>query len=221
MAAPALEVRRLSVRFGERQILREVSLRAGVGECVAITGPNGSGKTTLLRAISGLIRSEPGGQVILLGKDATRLPPWRRARLGLAHLQEGARVFASMTPLENLSVGIGGRAEVRARIDALAASFPDLAQVLAHSRSAGVLSGGEKQMLALMRAAIRSPRVILLDSPFMGAGPRYRDVIAQIITDWRSQGNAAFVLVDHDLATVERVASTSLRLTSGVLDIRD
>ncbi len=218
MKAHVLNVTDLHVCFGDQEVLRGVTLRIDSGECVAITGPNGSGKTTLLRALSGLVKPQPACRILLGDRDVTSVPPWRRSRLGMVHVLEGARVFTSMTVEENLIAGTRLRGQaLRKRLEDVLTLFCELAKPNMRHRLTGVLSGGEREMVVLGRAAMQEPKVLLLDSPFLGAGAKFREGIIELLNSWRETSNLSIVLVDHDLHTVHRVASRVLRLTSAHL----
>lgn len=220
MDVNALEVQELHVRLGNQDVLRGVSLSLAAGECVAVVGPNGSGKTTLLRAISGLVRPARKSRILLQGRDVSELAPWVRARFGLAHVLEGARVFPSMSVLGNIVVGSTMPAADRERrLERVCEMLPGLSELIAENRSAATLSGGEREMVVLARAAVADSSVILLDSPFLGAGPRFRDAVGQLTAKWCEGPNTALLLVDHDLSMVRRVATRVLQLRDGTLGV--
>ncbi|MBM3449571.1 MAG: ABC transporter ATP-binding protein, partial [Armatimonadetes bacterium] len=170
-----LEVQRLTVRFDGFTAVDDVSLAVRAGEAVALLGPNGAGKSTTLRAIHGLLRPQAGA-IRFDGQDVTALPVHERVRRGLALVPEGRELFGAMTVDENLDLGwIRGRgspAAARARVHAL---FPVLAQ--RRGQAAGTLSGGEQQMLAIGRALMAQPRLLMLDEPSLGLAPRAVDVL--------------------------------------------
>jgi len=165
-----LEVQALETGYGKAQVLFGVDLEVEAGELVALLGANGAGKTTLLRALSGLLRPWKGS-VLLGGKDLRGLSPARRARLGLGHVPEGRQLFPLMTVEENLRLGAaflapGQEKEGYERVYAL---FPRLAE--RRRQLAGTLSGGEQQMLAIGRALMGFPRILLVDEPSLGLSP--------------------------------------------------
>jgi branched-chain amino acid transport system ATP-binding protein len=183
-----LEVRSLSVDYGPVRGLDDVSIRVGPDEIVAIIGSNGAGKSTLLNAISGLV-PVAGGKIFFLGEDVTRVPPDRRVALGLIQSPEGRRLFSSMTVLENLQMGAyvryrkkGGNG-VAGDLDRILELFPVLT---ARKRQiAGTLSGGEQQMLALGRALMGDPRLLLMDEPSLGLAPLVVKEIFRVIRELR------------------------------------
>jgi branched-chain amino acid transport system ATP-binding protein len=214
MNDPILAIDNLCVRYGRDEIIRNFSLRIQQGECVAIVGANGCGKTTLLRTISGHIQLF-SGSIHFFGKNINRLPPWRRTRMGLIHVLEGAHVFPSMTVEENLLVGIrGNRAETRNRLESVLTRFPDLANPTMRSRPAAVLSGGERQMLVLARAILLQPKLLLLDSPFLGVGARFRSTILTRIAEISADTTQSVLLVEHDLPIVSELAHRRVNLSS-------
>ena len=165
-----LEVEDLTASYAGIRALRGVSLAVDTGRTVALIGPNGAGKSTLLNCISGVV-APIGGVVRFDGKDITRISPWTRSRMGLIQVPEGRQVLPEMTVLENLQVGataLGGR-PVRYEQSRVFSLFPVLAE--RRSQRAGSLSGGQQQMLAIGRALMGSPRVLLLDEPSLGLAP--------------------------------------------------
>jgi branched-chain amino acid transport system ATP-binding protein len=181
-----LTVTDLRVSYGAIKALHGVSLRVERGEIVTLIGSNGAGKTTTLRAISGLVRPA-GGTVVFEGRDLARVPPHEIVRLGLAHSPEGRGVFANMSVEENLDLGAFTRSARRERAQIEAdrerglALFPRLRERL--KQMAGTLSGGEQQMLAMARALMARPRLLLLDEPSLGLAPQIVQVIFKIIRD--------------------------------------
>jgi branched-chain amino acid transport system ATP-binding protein len=192
-----LEVEGLSVAYGSAVVLTGVDLQVGPGEVVGLVGRNGAGKTTTLRAISGMIRRRAAG----LSFDGAPLPtrPDRVARLGVIHVPEGRMVLRGLTVEENLAFGaaaVGGRFAGADRERALT-WFPALRPLV--TRRAGLLSGGEQQMLAIARGLMARPRLLMVDEMSLGLSPRaVRDVLGAVLTACRQQG-VALLMVDQNL----------------------
>jgi branched-chain amino acid transport system ATP-binding protein len=217
-AVPDLEAANLEVVYNDVVlVLRGVSLSVAQGQVVALLGANGAGKTTLLRAITGLLPVHRGkitkGRIRLAGRDVTADDPARRVRAGLAQVMEGRRVFAELTVDENLRTGAytnrAGMAESRDRVMDL---FPVLQQ--RRRQVAGYLSGGEQQMLAMGRALMSSPRVLLLDEPSLGLAPRLVEQIRNLIVDINAQGTSV-LLVEQNATMALAIADHGLVLEQG------
>ncbi len=209
-----LEVRALDVRYGGIVALRGIDLRVDEGEIVALLGANGAGKTTTLRAISGLlpIRS---GEVVFDGSNLRKRSPDAIARLGIGHVPEGRRIFTRMTVRENLELGgfaIASQREAATRIDEALAIFPRLRERIA--QRAGTLSGGEQQMLAIARALIARPRLLLLDEPSLGLAPLVVKQIFEVLRDIHSRGTT-IVLVEQNARAALALADRGYVLRNG------
>lgn len=179
MSNPILGVRRLHAGYGGEDILRGVSITVTEGGIVAIIGPNGSGKSTLLKAIYGLIPIRAGA-VSLAGTNLAGLRPHRITALGVNMVPQLANVFSDLSVLENLEIGaILNRHRLRERLDAVLAALPTLEDLL--SRRAATLSGGQRQILAVARALMSDPRLLILDEPSAGLAPRVQDEVFAII----------------------------------------
>ena len=207
-----LEVEDLRVRYGAVEVLSGVGLSVAAGEVVALLGANGAGKTTTLRAVSGLVRPA-GGDVRLDGRSLVGREPHQVVAAGVGHVPEGRRVFARMSVRENLAMGAYGRARPGAadvaRVHAL---FPVLAERA--EQPAGTLSGGEQQMLALGRALMGRPRVLLLDEPSLGLAPQVVQTVFAVITALREDGTGV-LLVEQDVGLALSVAARACVLATG------
>ena len=208
-----LDVALLSSRYGRIPALAGVSLGVKPGELVALVGANGAGKTTLLRVISGVLPAS-GGSVRFDGADVTRTPARRRVQLGIIQVPEGRQVFAAMTVEDNLKLGafVRPRHEVPQGLDRIYALFPVLATK--RRETAGTLSGGQQQMLAIGRALMGRPRLLLLDEPSMGLAPR---LVAQIFGVIRALKDAAttILLVDQNAQAALAIADRAYVLETG------
>jgi branched-chain amino acid transport system ATP-binding protein len=217
--SPLLAVNDLEVSYGGVRALRGVSLTVGEGEIVAVLGNNGAGKSTLLRAISGTLPLQRGrieaGSIELLSTQLAGLDPANVVRAGVVQVPEGRRIFSDLTVEENLRAGSFGRTDRRARGDADKRVF-DLFSRLEERRSqrAGLLSGGEQQMLAIGRALMSDPKVLLLDEPSLGLAPQLVDRIGEIIEQINAQGTAV-VLVEQNAAMALKIAHRAYVLEVG------
>ncbi|WP_397544407.1 ATP-binding cassette domain-containing protein [Roseovarius salis] len=193
MKDTALEAKGLQAGYGALQILFGIDLRIGRGEHVLVFGPNGAGKSTLIKALFGLI-APSAGQVALAGRDVTGHAPERMVQNGMAYVPQVANVFSSMTVLENLEIGGArlSRAQREQRIEAMAALFPVLGE--RRKQEAGTLSGGERQMLALARALVPEPEVLLLDEPSAGVAPRIVEEIFTLVAGLRKTGVSVLMI---------------------------
>ncbi len=201
-----LEVRDLVVHYGRIEALHGVSLTVRQGELVTLLGANGAGKTTLMRAISGL-RPPTSGSVWFQGQDITRVKAHKRVGEGLIQAPEGRGVFPGMTVTENLEMGCYGRkfpskAEHREKLDWVFETFPRLAE--RRSQVGGTLSGGEQQMLAIGRALMARPDVLLLDEPSMGLAPMVISQIFKIISEINKQGTTVLLVEQNAQQALSR-----------------
>jgi branched-chain amino acid transport system ATP-binding protein len=217
-ASPILSVSNLEVVYDDViQVLRGVSLSVPEGKIVALLGANGAGKTTLLRAITGLLDIHEGevtkGSVYFAGRPVHQLPPTRIAALGIKQVLEGRRIFAELTVEENLRVGghVAPR-QRRANLERVYGLFPVLAQ--RRRRTAGYLSGGEQQMLAMCRALMSQPRCLLLDEPSLGLAPlivqQIRDLIVEI-----NAGGTTVLLVEQNATMALSIAEHGYVMENG------
>jgi branched-chain amino acid transport system ATP-binding protein len=207
-----LELADVDARYGPVQALRAVSLTVGEGEIVALLGANGAGKTTTLRAISGTVRRS--GTIRLGGKALLRRGPESTARLGVAHVPEGRGTFAELTVWENLRLGAHVRhGSLKADFDRVLEYFPWLET--RRSQQAGTLSGGEQQMLALARAVMQRPRLLLLDEPSLGLAPLVAAEIFRIVRELNEREGSAVLLVEQNARTSLAVAARAYVLEVG------
>ncbi|MEI7657053.1 MAG: ABC transporter ATP-binding protein [Phycisphaerae bacterium] len=210
-----LEVESLSVSYGAIKALHGIGLRVGRGEIVTLIGSNGAGKSTTLRAISGLVRAGSGSKIVYDGTPINGRPPHEIVRMGLVQSPEGRGVFPNMTVEENLELGAYVRSD-RDGIDAdrekALALFPRLKERF--RQSAGTLSGGEQQMLAMARALMARPRLLLLDEPSLGLAPQIVQVIFRIIREINA-GGTTILLVEQNAHMALKVAHRAYVLEVG------
>lgn len=214
MEPPMLEVENVEAGYGPIRALAGVSLHVAEGELVAIIGANGAGKTTLLMAISGIVPTRRG-QVRFAGRPITGLAPHEIVRLGVGHAPEGRRIFPRLSVRENLELGgftRTDRAEMRRDIDRVCELFPVLGSRL--GQMGGTLSGGEQQMLALGRALVGRPRLLLLDEPSLGLAPLVVAKIFEVIGGLSARG-IAVVLVEQNARAALKLASRGYVLETG------
>ena len=215
-----LEVRRLDVYYGAVHALKGVSLDATAGEVVTLIGANGAGKTTLLRAISGLVRPR-AGTILFEGKDLTKLPPEEIVGLGLSHAPEGRRVFANLTVADNLDLGAyrrRDRAAIASDLQSVWQLFPRLLE--RRKQLAGTLSGGEQQMLAIGRALMAAPRLLLLDEPSLGLAPLLVREIFRTIREINRRG-VTILLVEQNAHMALGAATRGYVLETGAVRLSD
>ena len=213
--AAVLAVDGVTAGYGRTTILRDVSLRVPVGGVTALLGANGVGKTTLLKTIAGLIRPTTG-TIRLAGEDVTKLSPHERDRLGVCLIPEGRGIFRSLTVRDNLVVQSERGKETEA-IGKATEAFPVLGERL--NQLAGTLSGGQQQMLAVSRAYIRSPKLILIDEASLGLAPIVVDAIFSFLEGVAKQG-AALLIVDQFVARALQMSTTAYVLRRGEIVYR-
>ncbi len=210
-----LEIRDLHVSYGEIPALKGVSLSVATGEIVALLGNNGAGKTTTLKTLSGLLAPR-SGEILLEGESVRGMPPHLIVRKGLAHVPEGRRVFNRLTVRENLEMGAYTRSDaaVSADLDRMFSLFPRLGE--RRAQVAGTLSGGEQQMLAIGRALMGNPRLLLLDEPSMGLAPVLVEQIFETVRSINGQGTT-ILLVEQNAALALDVAQRAYVLETGAV----
>lgn len=208
-----LEVSSLTVRYGAVEAVRGLDLSVGRGEITALLGANGAGKSSTLLAVAGLVAS--GGRVSFDGRDLAGLPPEAVARAGIGLVPEGRRVFAGLTVAENLTLGGAVHAPPAERARR-AAEMEERFPILGERRhgKAGLLSGGEQQMLAIARALMARPRLLLLDEPSLGLAPRMVEAVFGLVAELRAEG-IAILLVEQNVPMSLEIADRAVVLAQG------
>jgi len=210
-----LTVENLEVSYGDVRALDGVSLEVTEGAIVAIVGANGAGKTTLIRTIAGMLRPARG-RIVLRQADSTGLPSHRICNLGIGQVAEGRQVFPTLTVLENLEMGAmlpRARDDQARNLDRVLALFPKLAE--RKSQAAGTLSGGEQQMLALARALMGRPRLLMLDEPSLGLAPLIVKEVFRIVRELNEKEGLTVLVVEQDARIALNAASTAYVLEVG------
>ena len=210
-----LRVKNLNVYYDAIHALKDVSFEVNEGEIVTLIGANGAGKTTTLHTISGLLRGKPGSKIEFMDEEIQAKPANEILKMGLAQVPEGRRVFTHMTVLENLEMGAFARKDrtaVAGDLDRVFQSFPRLKE--RRRQIAGTLSGGEQQMLAMGRAIMSSPRMIMLDEPSMGLSPILVEEIFSIIREVHSNGMTV-LLVEQNAQMALSIADRAYVLETG------
>lgn len=209
-----LEVKDLEVYYGVIQAIRGISFEVNQGEIIALIGANGAGKTTTLQTITGLIPSK-AGRIFYEGTDITKMPGYKLVSMGIAHVPEGRRVFAELTVLQNLKLGAYTRSdkgEIEETLKMVYGRFPRLEE--RKNQLAGTLSGGEQQMLAMGRALMSHPRLIVMDEPSMGLSPIYVNEIFDIIQKINDDGTTV-LLVEQNAKKALSIANRAYVLETG------
>ena len=209
-----LEVKDLQVYYGVIQALKGISFEVEQGDVVALIGANGAGKTTTLHTITGLLPSK-AGNITFEGTDITHVPGYKLVSMGIAHVPEGRRVFASLTVLQNLKMGAytrNDKKEIEDTIEMIYKRFPRLKE--RKNQLAGTLSGGEQQMLAMGRALMSHPRLIVLDEPSMGLSPLYVNEIFDIIQEINKDG-VTVLLVEQNAKKTLSISNKAYVLETG------
>ena len=209
-----LEVKGLEVYYGVIQAIKGISFEVNQGEIIALIGANGAGQTTTLHTITGLIAAK-SGSIVYEGTDVTRIPGYKLVGMGIAHVPEGRRVFSSLTVLQNLKMGAYTRKdknELDETLKMIYRRFPRLEE--RKNQPAGTLSGGEQQMLAMGRALMSHPRLIVMDEPSMGLSPIYVNEIFDIIQKINGDGTTV-LLVEQNAKKALSIANRAYVLETG------
>lgn len=212
-----LTVKGLRSGYGRMNVLQGVDLELRPGSIFSVVGANGAGKSTLAKTLSGLVRAS-AGSVSLDGQEVLALAPERRARLGLIHVPEGRRLFGNLTVAENIALGRRAARSRRAGgdvVDRLLDSFPIVRD--RWQQRAGLLSGGEQQMVALTRAAASAPRYLLLDEPSLGLSPRLSQEVFRLVTLIAEETGAGVLLIEQRVDAALRLASRASVLERGAV----
>ena len=211
-----LEVRRLFVSYGAIRALKGISFDVAKGEIISLIGSNGAGKTTTLHSISNIIKKE-SGDVVFKGEDITRLAPDQIVRRGLIQVPEGRRIFANLTVKENLEMGAFTRKDkpaIKSDMEHVYELFPRLKERV--RQVAGTLSGGEQQMLAMGRAMMSHPKLLMLDEPSMGLSPLFVDQVFDIIKDYHKSGTT-ILLVEQNAKKALSISDRAYVLETGAI----
>ena len=213
-----LQVEQLALAYGGIEAVKGVDLQVFSGELVSLIGSNGAGKTTTLKAITGGMPAQ-AGRICYQGRDIAGLGAWDLVRQGLCMVPEGRGIFGRMTIMENLQMGAytrDGAAQIQADIDRIFTTFPRLKE--RRSQLAGTLSGGEQQMLAMGRALMAQPRLLLLDEPSMGLSPLMVDKIFEVIQGVAAQG-MTILLVEQNARRALQIADRAYVMESGLITL--
>lgn len=219
-----LEVNNIDVYYDNVHVLKDLSVRLEEGECVSLLGANGAGKSTLINAISGLT-PPAGGTISVDGKEIQKLPAYEIVRLGISQVPEGRQIFANLSVLDNLRLGAYTRSgssskqEIASDIDSVLEVFPRLRERT--NQLSGTLSGGEQQMLAIGRALMSKPRILLLDEPSLGLAPLIVKDIFETISRLRTESNISVLMVEQNARAALRIAERGYILETGTIIMED
>lgn len=209
-----LEVKNLEVYYGVIQAIKGISFEVNEGEVIALIGANGAGKTTTLQTITGMLKPK-SGEIMFEGVDISKIPGHKIVSMGMAHVPEGRRVFSQLTVYENLKMGAYTRkdkAEIEATLEQIYESFPRLKE--RKNQLAGTLSGGEQQMLAMGRALMSKPKIVVMDEPSMGLSPILVEEIFKIIRNISASGTTV-LLVEQNAKKALEIADRAYVLETG------
>jgi branched-chain amino acid transport system ATP-binding protein len=209
-----LEVKNLKVSYGKAEVLRSINMQIDEAEIITLVGANGAGKSTFLRTLSGIVQPT-SGEIWFQGDRIDRMPPYHIFNLGIAHIPEGRRVFATMSTLENLEFGAHLRKdkhEIRTDLDSIYTQFPILKE--RRQYPAGSLSGGQQQMLATARALMARPKLLLMDEPSLGLSPMLVKRVGDIIRDINKSG-VTIILVEQNAHMALKLADRAYVLELG------
>ena len=218
MTEPLLAIECVTACHGNIAVLHDIDIAVPKGEIVTLIGANGAGKSTLMMTIFGNPRARQG-RIVFEGQDITQLPTHQIARLGLAQAPEGRRIFSRMTVAENLRLGaeFAGHADFEAELEHVAAIFPRLKERL--SQRGGTLSGGEQQMLAIARALMSRPKLLLLDEPSLGLAPLIVKQIFRVIADLNAREGLTVFLVEQNAFHALRLAHRAYVMVNGAITL--
>jgi branched-chain amino acid transport system ATP-binding protein len=218
MTEPLLALERVTACHGNIAVLHDIDLSVAKGEIVTLIGANGAGKSTLMMTIFGNPRAR-AGRIVFEGRDITELPTHQIARLGIAQSPEGRRIFSRMTVAENLRLGaeFAGHSDFERELEHVAAIFPRLKERL--SQRGGTLSGGEQQMLAIARALMSRPKLLLLDEPSLGLAPLVVKQIFQVIADLNAREGLTVFLVEQNAFHALRLAHRAYVMVNGAITL--
>lgn len=215
-----LEIEKINAGYGDMQVLYDFSLHVNEGECVALVGSNGAGKTSLLRIISGLM-VPMSGSILFEGVDLIKLPPNKRAEIGIAHVPQGRGILGTLNVMDNLLLGGYDKRSKARRIENIERAFemfPKLKQ--RRHQIAGSLSGGEQQMLAIARALIMEPKLLMLDEPSLGLAPIVVDEVFEKLEEIAAKG-VSILLIEQNLSAAMSIASRGYVIETGRVYMED
>ena len=213
-----LEIRDLEVNYGAINAIKKISFDVNQGEVIALIGANGAGKTTTLHTITGLLKAK-SGSVMFEGKDILKMAPHKIVEMGMAHVREGRRIFQQLSVYKNLTLGAFTRKdkkEVEETLNMVYQKFPRLEE--RKKQIAGTLSGGEQQMLAMGRALMSNPKIILMDEPSMGLSPLFVGEVFKIIEEIKASGTTV-LLVEQNAKKALEIADRAYVLETGTISL--